>query len=148
MVITENKRASFDYEILQTFEAGIVLSGPEVKSVKKGMVNLAGSYVHIDNQGLVWLTNMHIAPYPPAINAQQNYNPTRPRKLLLKKNEITNLIGKSKIKGLTIIPLKVYNKSGIIKVEIGLAKGKKKWDKREIIKKRETERKVRQFLKR
>lgn len=147
MILVENKRAYFDYEILQTLEAGIVLSGPEVKSVKRGTINLAGSYVTINNQGLVWLINMHIAPYPPAASIQQNYQPTRPRKLLLKQSEITYLLGKSKIRGLTIIPLKVYNKGGIIKIEIGLARGKKKWDKRETIKKREVKRKIRETLK-
>ncbi len=147
MLIAENKRAYFDYEILETFEAGIVLSGPEVKAVKGGIVNLTGSYVNIDKAGIVWLTNMHIGPYPPAAGVQQNYNPTQPRKLLLRKKEIASLLGKSRIKGLTAIPLKVYTKGGLIKIEIGLCRGKKKWDKRETIKKREVERKIRQELK-
>jgi len=147
MIIAENKSAYFDYEILETIEAGIVLTGPEVKAIKKGTVNLTGSYVNIDKNGIVWLTNMHIAPYPPASGVQKNYNPTRARKLLLKKTEIASLIGKSKVKGLTIIPLKVYTKGGILKVEIGLSRGKKKWDKREIIKKREEERRTRITLK-
>jgi SsrA-binding protein len=147
MVIATNKKAYFDYEVLETYEAGIVLTGPEVKSVKRGQINLVGGYVTIDNSQIPWLINVNIAPYPPAWQIQQNYNPTRSRKLLLKKEEINSLIGKTKIKGLTIIPLKCILKGGLIKIEIGLCRGKKKWDKREEIKKRETERKIRQELK-
>ena len=145
-IITTNKKAYFDYEILETLEAGIVLSGPEVKSAKGGKINLAGSYVTLDGAGTPWLINAHIAAYPPAQQVQQNYNPTQSRKLLLKKKEIVNLIGKTKIKGLTLIPLKVYTKKGFVKIEIGLARGKKKWDKREAIKEREWKRVQKQII--
>jgi SsrA-binding protein len=146
--IVENKKAYYNYEILEKYEAGIVLSGPEVKSVKSGRINIEGGYVIIDKDQIPWLININIAPYLPAKEIQENYNPNQPRKLLLKKKEISSLIGKAKIKGLTIIPLRVYNKHGLIKIEIGLAKGKKKIDKREKIKKREMERKIREELKR
>lgn len=144
-LITINKQAYHDYEILETYEAGIVLSGPEVKSVKAGQINLKGSYVTLDKKQRPYLTNVHIAPYPPA--AQKEYSPTRPRKLLLKKKEIKELVGKLQIRGLTILPLKVYTKRGLIKIEIGLARGKKKYDKREAIKKKELDRKIRKALK-
>lgn len=147
MILATNKKAYFDYEALETIEAGVVLTGPEVKSVKKGQINLVGSYVTIDKDGVPWLINVNIAPYPPAWQIQQAYNPTRSRKLLLKKKEIDSLIGKSKMRGLTIIPLKCILKGGLIKIEIGLCRGKKKWDKREQIKKREIKRKMRQELK-
>ena len=145
--ITANKRAYHDYEILQSLEAGIVLSGPEVKSIKNGRINLSGGYVNIDSRGTVWLINVHVDPYAPAAQVQKDYNPTQGRKLLLNKKEIASLIGKIKTKGLTIIPLKVYTKHSIIKIEIGLVRGKKRWDKREDIKKRETKRKIEQSLK-
>ncbi|MCD6470992.1 SsrA-binding protein SmpB [bacterium] len=146
-LITTNKKALYNYEILEKFESGIILSGPEVKSVKNGQINLKDGYVSIDSNKTPWLINVHIAPYPPASQIQQDYNPTRARKLLLKKKEINYLFGKTKLKGLTIIPLKVYTKGGLIKVEIGLVRGKKKYDKREVIKKREVERKISQKLK-
>lgn len=145
--IALNKKAYHDYEILQTFEAGIVLSGPEVKSIKTGRINLSGAYITINEQGTPLLINAHIAPYPPAFSVQQNYDPTHSRKLLLHKKQTIPLIGKTKTQGLTLVPLKVYTKGGLIKIEIGLAKGKKKWDKREIIKKRETKRKISRALK-
>jgi SsrA-binding protein len=147
MVLATNNRAYFDYEVLETLEVGIVLEGPEVKSIKRGQVNLTGGYVTIDNHGIPWLTNISVSPYPPASQVQQNYDPSRSRKLLLKQKEINALIGKSRTRGLTIVPLKVYTKGGIIKVEIGLCRGKKKWDKRETIKKREIDRKIQQALK-
>ena len=143
MVIATNKRAYFDYEILETYEAGIELLGFEVKSIKTGRVNLAGAYVVIrGNQA--WLLNADIPAYQPK-NAPPDYDPKRTRRLLLKKSEITNLIGRTQEKGLTLLPLKVYTKgkSGKIKIEIGLAKSKKKADKREAIKKREAEREMR-----
>ena len=145
--ITINKKAYYDYEVLQTFEAGVILSGPEVKSIKNGRINLSGAYVNID-AGIPWLINVHVDPYPPAAQVQRNYDPTQNRKLLLHKKEIASLIGKTKIRRLTIIPLKVYTKHNIIKIEIGLVRGKKKWDKRETIKKKETKRKIEQTLKR
>ncbi|MFN3301889.1 MAG: SsrA-binding protein SmpB [Patescibacteria group bacterium] len=146
-LITLNKKAYHNYEILETLEAGIVLSGPEVKAVKQGRIDLSNSYITIDKNQIPWIINLNIAPYPPAKGVQENYNPSQPRKLLLKKKEISSLIGKTKIKGLTVIPLKVYNKHGFIKIEIGIVKGKKKIDKREEIKKREIEKRIKEELK-
>jgi len=145
-ILAENKKVIHNYQILEKYEAGLVLSGPGVKSVKKGQINLKGSYITISPNQEAWLINAHIAPYPPAKREQKDYNPLRKRKILLHKKEIISLLGKSKQKGLTILPLKVYTKHGFVKIEIGLAKGKKKYDKRELIKKRETERKIRRAL--
>lgn len=146
-IITTNKKAYFDYKIIQVMEAGIVLSGPEVKSIKNGRVNLAGGYVNINSNYVPRLINVHVDPYPPAAAIQKNYNPTQTRKLLLHHKEISSLIGKLKTKGLSLVPLKIYVEHSIIKVQIGLVKGKKKWDKRESIKKREIKRKIEQSLK-
>ena len=136
--LAENKKAYFDYEILEKFEAGISLLGQEVKSIRSGRVSLAGSYVVL-KENEVFLIGTNIPPYQPK-NAPPDYNPERLRKLLLKKAEVKYLIGKVKQKGLTLIPLKVYSKRGRLKLEFGIAKGKKKADKRESIKKREFER--------
>lgn len=138
--LADNRHARHDYQILETFEVGIVLSGAEVKSAKAGQINLRGSYVTIRDNA-AWLINCHIAPYKPA-NLGTGYQPTRTRKLLLKRHEIDTLIGKSKAQGQTVIPLSVYNKRGLIKVEIALARGKKTHDKRETIKKREAKRSI------
>lgn len=146
-IITTNKKAYYDYEILKTIEAGIVLTGPEVKSIKSGNINLSGGYITINTNNIPYLVNVNIAPYAPAFSVQQNYDPNQTRKLLLHKKEIDFLFGKIKTKGLTIIPLKVYTKKGLIKIEIGLVKGKKKWDKRETIKKRDVKRKIGRALK-
>jgi len=143
--LASNKKAYFDYEILETYEAGIELKGYEVKSIKTGHINLAGSYVVIkDNQA--WLLNADVPPYQPA-NMPSDYDSKRSRRLLLKREEIAELVGKVHEKGLTIIPLKVYNKHSRVKIEIGLGKGKKKADKREAIKKRETQREIDRTLK-
>lgn len=149
-VISENKRAYFDYEVLEKFEAGISLLGQEVKSIKTRGVNLAGSYVILKqtqfgkNLEVFWI-GAKILPYQPK-NAPSYYNPERSRKLLLKKNEIKHLIGKIRQRGLTLIPLKVYTKNGKLKLEFAIAKGKKKFDKRELIKKRDIEREIRRAL--
>jgi len=144
-ILTENKKAYFNYHILEKFEAGISLIGQEVKSIKLGRINLAGSYVVLkDSQ--VFLIGANIPPYQPK-NAPPDYNPERSRKLLLKKSEIKYLIGKAKQKGLTLVPLKVYAKRGKIKLEFGVVKGKKKVDKRELIKRREAEREMERELK-
>lgn len=135
-----NRRASFDYEILETYEAGIELYGFEVKAVKTGRINLAGSFVVIKNEE-AHLVNATIPAYQPA-NAPADYDSMRSRRLLLKKSEIKELIGKTAAKGLTLIPLKVYTKRNRIKVLIGLGRHKKKRDKREIIKKREARREI------
>mgnify|MGYP001602086390 CR=1 FL=1 len=142
MIIATNKRVYFDYEILETYEAGIELLGFEVKSIKTGRINLAGTYVVIrDNQA--WLLNADIPPYQPK-NTPLDYDPKRTRRLLLQKSEIKNLIGRTQERGLTLIPLKVYTKGRQqrIKLEIGLAKSRKKRDKRELIKKRDIEREI------
>lgn len=142
-VITTNKRARFDYEILETYEAGIELRGFEVKSIKTGRVNLAGSYVIIrDNQAR--LLNADIPAYQPK-NTPVDYDPKRSRRLLLNKSEIKNLIGRVQEKGLTLVPLRVYTKGRQqrIKIEIGLAKSRKSYDKRELIKKREVKKEIR-----
>ncbi|XOB40141.1 MAG: SsrA-binding protein SmpB [Candidatus Nealsonbacteria bacterium] len=143
--ITRNKKAYFNYEILKKFEAGISLIGQEVKSIKSGRINLKGTYVILKDQE-VFLVGANIPPYQPK-NAPPDYNPKRSRKLLLKKPEIKYLIGKTKQKGLTIVPLRVYTIKRKIKLEFALAKGKKQFDKREIIKKRETERDIRKIIK-
>lgn len=138
-IIAKNKRAYFDYEILEKFEAGIVLIGQEVKSIKTGHMGLKGSYVVMDKSKELYLIGANIPPYQPK-NAPKDYEPSRSRKLLLKKAEIKYLIGKSKQKGLTLVPLMVYSKRGKIKLQFGIGKGRKKVDKRELIKKREFER--------
>lgn len=146
--ITTNKKALHDYRIIEEIEAGINLSGPEVKSIKGGQINLKGSYISIDNQSQVWLVNAHVASYKPAVANQTDYNPTQNRKLLLRKKEINYLKGKSKEKGLTILPISVYTKGSLIKLKVALVKGKKEYDKRETIKKRQVEREIRRKLKR
>lgn len=142
--LAENRRARYDYEILETYEAGLVLFGHEVKAIKTGHVSLSGSYVVIkDNEA--YLINASVPPYQPA-NTPENYDPERSRKLLLKKIEIKSLIGKSKAKGLTLIPLKLYTKLGRIKLEFALGRGKARIDKREAIKKREAQRDIERKL--
>ena len=143
--LSVNRRAHFDYEILETYEAGVELYGFEVKAIKTGHVNLAGSFAVVrDNE--VWLLNATVPPYQ-AKNTPTDYDPTRSRRLLLHRAEIKELVGKSAQKGLTIVPLKVYTKRGRIKILVGLAKHKKGADKRETIKKRDTEREIRRELK-
>ena len=142
--LAENKKAYFNYEILEKFEAGIVLIGQEVKSIKLGRINLAGSYVVIKNNE-AYLIGCNVPPYQPK-NAPPDYNPERSRKLLLKKLEIKYLIGKSTQKGLTLVPLRVYTKRGNIKLGFGIARGKRKADRRELLKKREAERKIKRAL--
>ena len=139
-----NKQALHDYEVLETYEAGIVLLGHEVKSVRQGHINLKGAYATF-KQGQLWLTNAHISPYVYA-GPMPAYDPTAPRRLLITKKEIKKLLGKLQQKGLTLIPIKVYTKNTLIKLEFGLAKGKKKADKREIIKKRDTDREIRRAM--
>ncbi|MEK7162772.1 MAG: SsrA-binding protein SmpB [Patescibacteria group bacterium] len=146
-IITTNKRAYFDYEILETYEAGIELKGFEVKSIKNGRINLAGSFAIIKNNQ-AWLLNADIPAYQPK-NAPIDYDSKRTRRLLLNKSEIKNLIGRIQEKGLTLTPLKVYTKgeNEKIKIEIGLAKSRKKADKKELIKKRDAWREIRKYFK-
>ena len=151
-ILAENKKARLDYQILETIEAGVVLTGQEVKSIKTGKVSLKGSYVVLKTsqtkKGLpeVYLIGANIAPYQPK-NCPKDYNPQRPRKLLLNKSEIKYLIGKTKERGIALIPLKFYTKDAKIKLEFGIGKGRKKADKRELIKRREMEKEIQRFLK-
>ncbi|MFA0735205.1 MAG: hypothetical protein OGMRLDGQ_001705 [Candidatus Fervidibacter sp.] len=138
--VTVNRKARHDYEILETYEAGLVLTGPEVKSVRQGKVSLAEAYAKV-NKGELWLYNMHIAPYDPVL--QRNYDPRQPRKLLMHRREIDRLMGLTQQRGLTLIPLRVYfNERGYAKVELGLARGKRKVDRRREIMEREMKREV------
>jgi len=146
MSIAENKKAYFNYQIMETIEAGLVLSGPEVKSVKRGDINLKGAYVNLQGTVAAFLVKAHIAPYKPAVVAQRNYDPYQDRQLLLRKKELKQIFGRSKEPGVTIIPLKVYRRGGLIKLAIGIARGKKQFDKRETIKKREFERRKQRLV--
>jgi SsrA-binding protein len=143
--LASNQRAFFDYEIQDKFEAGLVLSGQEVKSIKNGHVSLKGSYVTLKGDE-AYLINAYVSPYPMA-GPLLHYEPTRSRKLLLHRQELRQLIGKTKQKGSTLVPLKIYVKHGKIKLEFGIGVGKKKFDKRESIKKREVERQIERALK-
>ncbi|HEV7702191.1 MAG TPA: SsrA-binding protein SmpB [Candidatus Paceibacterota bacterium] len=137
----ENRKARFNYEILEKYEAGIELLGTEVKSVRGGLMSLEGAFTIVRGNE-VFLINANIPPYQ-AKNAPKDYDPLRNRKLLLTKKEITELVATEKNKSLTIVPLSVYNKNRKIKLEIALVKGKKKFDKRETLKKRDTDRELR-----
>jgi SsrA-binding protein len=145
-VIADNRQARFQYEILETYEAGIELTGTEVKSIRAGKANLRDGYVIIRN-GEALLLNVHISPYQ-ASGQYFNHEPRRTRKLLLHRREINKLIGQVEQKGLTLIPLKLYLKKGWIKVSIGLAKGKKLHDKRETLKRRQDQREMARAMKR
>lgn len=139
-----NKKARFNYELGERIEAGIVLTGAEVKSTKEGKVSLNESFARADEAGEVWLVNAHIHPYQFADNS--GYEPTRSRKLLLKRKEILSLTKKMEGRNLTLIPTAMYLKQGKIKVELAIGRGKKKWDKREAIKKRESDREKQRLL--
>lgn len=141
----ENKKARFNYEITETLEAGIELLGPEVKSIKGGMGSLEGAYAVVRG-GEVFLLGSNIPPYQ-AGNMPKGYDPLRTRKLLLTKKEIIELAQMEQEKKLTIVPLSMYNKKGKVKVSLGVARGKKKFDKRETIKKRDDIREIRRSLK-
>ena len=145
-VITDNRKARFRYEIIETFEAGLVLVGTEVKSIRAGKVNMGDGFGQIRN-GEAWLHNVHISPYQ-ASGEYFNHDPRRIRKLLLHKKEITKLIGKLEEKGLTLVPLKMYFKRGIVKVLLGIGKGKKLHDKRETVKQRQDQRDMQRAMKR
>jgi len=145
-VVATNRKAFHDYFIDETFEAGIVLQGSEIKSVRAGRVSLKEAYVRIDENLEAWLVDAHIAPYESA--SHFNHEPRRPRKLLLHKQEILRLWNKVRQKGVTIIPLRMYLKDGRAKVEIAIARGKKKYDKRAEIARREMEREIRRELRR
>ncbi len=137
-VVARNRKATHDYFILETYEAGIVLTGTEIKSVREGRINLRDGYAKIDS-GELWLYNVHISPYERG--SFYNHDPLRPRKLLLRREEIKRLLGKTKEKGLTLVPLSVYIKDNRwAKVEVALAKGKKQYDKRAAIAERDAQR--------
>lgn len=142
--VAVNRKARRDYQILESFEAGMMLRGTEVKSLRDGHMSLKDSYAKVEN-GEVFLINAHISPY--SHGNVQNHDPLRERKLLLHKSEIRRLTGKTEEKGLTLVPLKVYFVRGRAKVELGLARGKREYDKREVIKRRDADREVRRELK-
>ena len=142
--IAENRKAFHDYHILETFEAGIVLVGTEVKSIREGSANLRDSFARVEG-GEVWLYNVHINPY--SHRGYADHEPTRRRKLLLHRQEIRKLIGKTVEKGLTLVPTRLYFKSGHVKVALALARGKQAHDKRETVKRREAERETRAAVK-
>lgn len=143
--LSENKKAYYNYTILEKFEAGISLLGQEVKSLKTRGINLAGSYVVLKDEEVFWI-GANIPPYQPR-NVGSSYNPERSRKILLKKSEIKYLLGKTKQKGLTLVPLKVYTIRGKIKLEFAIVKGKRRSDKRDSIKKRDIEREIERTIK-
>jgi SsrA-binding protein len=142
-IVASNRKARHDYEVLDTFEAGIVLVGPEVKSLRNGKANLADGYAFL-RRGEVFLANVHIGPYDEAW--RENVTPRRERKLLLHRSEITRLSGKVAERGLTLIPLQLYFKDGRAKVELGLCRGKRRYDKRQAIRERETDRDLQRTL--
>jgi len=144
-LITKNRKALFNYELLEHFEAGLVLSGTEVKSLRSGRANLGDSYVVPRGEEL-FLVNCHISPYEPA--SRMNHEPLRSRKLLLQRAEINKILGRVRERGLALIPIRLYFKAGRAKVEIALAKGKKLFDKREDLRKKDHRREMERALKR
>ncbi|MBI4336741.1 MAG: SsrA-binding protein SmpB [Chloroflexi bacterium] len=142
--IAVNRKALHDYHILESHEAGIALTGTEVKSIREGRANLREAYAR-PTDGELWLYGCHIAPY--TRGGPHNHDPIRPRKLLLHREELDELIGKVGQKGFTIVPLRLYLKRGLVKVQIGLAKGRKQYEKREVLVQREVEREIRRELK-
>ena len=142
--IAENRKAFHDYHLLETFEAGLVLLGTEVKAVREGRVNLRDSFARVEG-GEVYLYNVHISPY--SHRGYADHEPLRRRKLLLHRHEILKLIGQTVEKGMTLVPVRMYFKNGRVKVAVSLAKGKKEYDKRETIKRRETDRETRAAIK-
>ena len=143
-VVARNKQARHEFEILDTWEAGLVLKGPEVKSIRAGKASLNEAFARVDD-GEVWLYGMHVAPYDPA--SRNNHDPTRPRKLLLKGAEIRRLIGQTREKGLALVPLELYFRRGYAKIQLGLGRGKKLHDKRETLKRKTHEREMERELK-
>ena len=144
-LIADNRKARHDYTLLDTFEAGVVLLGTEVKAIREGRVNLRDSYARVE-QGEVFLLNVHISPY--SHRGYADHEPLRRRKLLLQKREIRKLIGKTVERGLTLVPVRMYFKRGLVKVALSLAKGKRVHDKRETLRQREADREPRAAIKR
>jgi SsrA-binding protein len=143
--LATNKKALFDYDLLDEFEGGLVLTGAEVKSAKKGSVNLQGAYLTLHNNEL-WLRGAHIGKYAPA-GEQKGYDPTHDRKVLVRKEQIKKILGKKESQGLTIVPINVYTKGALVKLSFALARGKRKHEKRESIKKKDIEKHVREEMK-
>ena len=142
--IAENRKAFHDFHLMETFEAGLVLLGTEVKAIREGRVNLRDSFARVED-GEIFIYNVHISPY--SHRGYADHEPLRRRKLLLHRSEIRKLIGKTVEKGMTLVPTRLYFKDGRVKVAVSLAKGKKDYDKRETIKKRETDRETRAAVK-
>jgi SsrA-binding protein len=142
--IAENRKAFHDFHLLETFEAGLVLLGTEVKAIREGRVNLRDSFARVEGNE-VYLYNVHISPY--SHRGYADHEPLRRRKLLLHRNEIRKLIGKTVVKGMTLVPVRLYFKHGRVKVAVSLAKGKKEFDKRETLKQREVDRETRAAIK-
>lgn len=142
-VVAENRKAFHDYFIEDRIEAGIILTGTEIKSIRNGRVNLKDSYANL-NDGEVWVNQMHISPYEQG--NRFNHDPLRPRKLLLHRTEINKLVGKIKLEGLTLIPIKIYLKKGMAKVELAVCQGKKNYDKRQALAEREGKRDIERAL--
>jgi SsrA-binding protein len=143
-LIADNRKAGYDYHLLETFEAGVVLTGTEVKSIREGRVNLRDSFCRLEH-GEAYLLGVHVGQY--SHGGYAVHDPVRPRKLLLRREELNKLIGKTAERGLTIVPLRMYFKKGRVKVAVALAKGKKAYDKRETIRRREAERETRAAIK-
>ena len=142
--VARNRKATHEYHIIDTYEAGIVLVGPEVKSIRAGKVSLTEAFARIDGSE-AFLHGMHISPYGPA--SMWNVDPTRPRKLLLNRREIRKLIGATQQEGFTLVPLELYLKDGYVKVALALGRGKKRFDKREDLKKRDADREMQRAIK-
>src|SRR5512142_206477 len=142
--LADNRKAHHDYHLLETFEAGMVLLGTEVKAIREGRVNLRDSYARVED-GEVYLYNVNISPY--SHRGYAEHEPLRRRKLLLHRDEIRKLIGRTVEKGMTLVPVRLYYKNGRVKVAVSLAKGKKEFDKRETIKRREVDRETRAAIK-
>ena len=142
--LAKNRKARFEYEIQNTMEVGIVLKGTEVKSIRAGQINLTESFCRVDDHLQVYLLNAHVSQYD--FGNIHNHDPLRPRRLLLHRSEIRRLYGQVKEQGLTLIPIKIYLKGGIIKMELALGRGKKMHDKRQTMKKRDAERDVERAL--
>ena len=144
-IVTINRKARHEYYIIEDIEAGMVLKGTEVKSLRQGRANLKDSYARFDKKGELYLYQMHIIPYPFAY--YDNHEPERPRKLLMHRSELKRLFGKSREKGFSLVPLRIYFKQGKAKVTIALARGKRQYDKRQTIKEREVKREMDRAIK-
>lgn len=142
--VTVNRKARHDYEVLETVEAGIVLTGTEIKAIREGRINLREAFARVE-RGEMWLFNCHISPY--SRGSVHNHEPTRPRKLLLHRDQIASLAGKSEQKGYTLVPLSLYIRDHLAKVELGLCRGRRLYDKRQVIARREDEREMERAVK-